>query len=126
MMYRHAFSAMGSPCVLHAHTAGPDAAVTVFRLAEAEVRRLEARYSRYRDDSELSRINRSAGAVGGIEVDPETAALLDYADTAWRQSSEMFDVTSGVLRRVWNFKVPVIPAAERVLASVSVLLTALK
>lgn len=114
MMVRHAFTAMGSPCVLHAHTASPDAAATAFRRAEAEVRRLEARYSRYRDDSELSRINRSAGAADGIEVDPETAALLDYADTAWRQSSEMFDITSGVLRRVWNFKVPVVPAAEKI------------
>jgi len=56
------------------------------RAVEAEVRRLEARYSRYRSDSIAAQINRSAGSGQSIELDAETAALIDYAQTAWEQS----------------------------------------
>ena len=34
-----------------------------------------------------------------VEVDDETAALLDYAAIAHAQSGGLFDITSGVLRR---------------------------
>jgi thiamine biosynthesis lipoprotein len=67
------------------------------------VARLEARYSRYRAESLLSRINASAGDPRGVEVDAETAALLDYAALAHEQSGGLFDPTSGVLRRAWDF-----------------------
>jgi len=36
-------------------------------------------------------------------VDPETATLLDYADACHRISGGLFDITSGVLRRIWRF-----------------------
>jgi thiamine biosynthesis lipoprotein len=51
--------------------------------------------------SSFHRINRAHGKP--VEVDEETAALLDYADTCWRLSEGLFDVTSGVLRRAWKF-----------------------
>ncbi len=38
-----------------------------------------------------------------MEVDQETALLLNYAATCWEMSDGMFDITSGVLRRVWKF-----------------------
>jgi thiamine biosynthesis lipoprotein len=82
--------------------------------AEAEVRRLEVRYSRYRDDSMTSRINRTAGNGHPIEVDAETAALIDYAHTAWQQSDGLFDISSGVLRRVWDFKLARVPAQAQI------------
>ena len=37
-------------------------------------------------------------------VDAETAALLQYADQCYLSSGGLFDITSGVLRRVWDFK----------------------
>lgn len=88
-----------------------------FRLAEntskqviRDVRRLEARYSRYRNDSYLSRINQIAAYGGEIKVDTETAGLLNYAATCYRESDGLFDITSGILRRAWNFKSGLLPA----------------
>jgi thiamine biosynthesis lipoprotein len=105
------FKAMGSPCELRLHGARAEAAA---RAAQAEVARLEAKYSRYRADSLATRINRSAGDAAGVEVDAETAGLLDYAATAWRESGGRFDVTSGILRRAWDFKSGRVPTQREV------------
>ena len=71
--------------------------------AIADALRIEAKYSRYLDDSITTRINRGAGGRD-VEIDPETSALLRYADTCHRLSGGFFDITSGVLRRVWDFR----------------------
>lgn len=68
-----------------------------------EVRRIEAKYSRYRPESVVSRINAMAGGAP-VAIDAETAKLLDYADACFRQSHGRFDPTSGILRRVWRFE----------------------
>lgn len=99
-MTRLRFRAMGCPCQIW--LAGPEAE-TVAEQAKAEVLRLEAKYSRYRDDSVVSRINQSAGSHA-VDIDPETEQLLAYADAAWQQSGGCFDITSGILRRVWDFR----------------------
>ncbi len=71
--------------------------------AIADVQRIEAKFSRYRDDSVTTRINRAAGR-GFVAIDAETAALLRYADECHRASGGLFDITSGVLRRAWDFR----------------------
>jgi thiamine biosynthesis lipoprotein len=106
------FKAMGSPCELRLY--GDERADAIAAAAQAEVVRLEAKYSRYREDSLATRINRSAGDARGIEVDGETARLLDYAATAWRESEGRFDVTSGILRRAWNFKAGRVPEQREI------------
>jgi FAD:protein FMN transferase len=58
----------------------------------------------------VSRINASAGDAAGIVVDDETARLLDYAAAAHAQSAGLFDITSGVLRRAWDFRRARLPA----------------
>ncbi len=73
--------------------------------AIADVRRIEAKYSRYRNDSVTTRINRAAGGAP-VALDHETAALLAYADACHRESEGRFDITSGVLRSVWDFRAP--------------------
>jgi thiamine biosynthesis lipoprotein len=98
-----AFFAMGSPCEVRIHHADPVHAQSVSEAVVDEVERLEQRYSRYRPESLLSRINAVAHAGGSIEVDNETALLLDYAATCHAQSDGLFDVTSGLLREVWRF-----------------------
>lgn len=102
-LYRHRFKAMGSPCEIQLYAADQADAERVANSAIADIRRLEARYSRYRDDSDLSAINRVAARGGAIQVDDETAALLDYAATCYRESDGLFDITSGILRRAWRF-----------------------
>lgn len=99
-LQRRRFRAMGCPCQIWAQ--GEEAA-EIAKQAETEVLRLEAKYSRYRDDSLVSRINAAAGA-DWVEVDPETDQLLDYAAVAWEQSGGLFDITSGILRRAWDFR----------------------
>jgi FAD:protein FMN transferase len=98
------FQAMGSPCELQLHA--PDALLAqgINAQARAELERLEQRYSRYRDSSYLSAINRVAAAGGSITVDDETAGLLDYAAACHAQSDGLFDITSGLLRRAWRFR----------------------
>ena len=109
-LFRYPFTAMGSPCEFQLYASGQTLADRAAASAEAEIRRLESTYSRYRDDSVVTVINRSAGDPGGLTLDAETAGLLDYAAAAWEQSDGLFDLTSGVLRRVWDFKNRRVPA----------------
>lgn len=105
---------MGGPCEMQLYAPDTAAAAAAAALGEAEVRRLEAAYSRFRDDSVTTHVNRSAGDLAGIAVDAETAALLDFAHTAWQQSEGLFDLTSGALRRAWDFKAKVVPEQPRI------------
>jgi thiamine biosynthesis lipoprotein len=68
-----------------------------------EVKRIERKYSRYRDDSVTSAINAMAG-VRWCDIDEETDGLLHHADACYRLSDGLFDITSGVLRRAWDYK----------------------
>lgn len=111
---------MASPCELHLHGDDKASVATAARAAIAEVARIDAKYSRYTDDSVTAAINAGAGGPG-FEVDDETRALLDYAATAWEHSEGLFDITSGVLRQVWDFrsgKLPTPEAVDRVLERV--------
>ena len=114
MLGRYPFRAMGSPCELRLYG---DSRAEIDAVADAAVQLvlgLERKYSRYRDDSVVAAINRSAGDPAGVLVDDETASLLDYADTAHERSDGLFDVTSGSLRRVWNFASGRVPSRVEV------------
>lgn len=113
---RTRFKAMGCPCEIRVHPASGTDAGAALAAGRAEVERLERKYTRYRDDSVTAAINRSAGSDLGIDVDSETAALLDYADTAWRESGGRFDPTSGALRTVWDFRSGRVPSRAQVAA----------
>lgn len=95
------FQALGGPCEVLVDTDDRDEAARACAIAAREARRIEGAFSRYREDSIVQRINRSDGE--SIVVDEETAALLDYAATCHAASDGRFDITSGVLRRVWRF-----------------------
>jgi thiamine biosynthesis lipoprotein len=75
----HQFYAMGSDCAVHLCGETVQTAERFAAAAETEVRRIEARYSRYRGDSELARINAVAATGGGIEIDAETAGFMTLA-----------------------------------------------
>jgi FAD:protein FMN transferase len=79
--------------------------------ATQEVHRIESKYSRYRPDSIASQINASAGRAW-VHCDEETLALIDYGDSLFQASEGLFDLTSGVLRRVWDFKAAKLPAPQ--------------
>jgi FAD:protein FMN transferase len=101
--FRSEFKAMGTSCDIQLFARTKAKARRTADAAIADVRRLEAVYSRYKPDSFLSEINRVAATGGSISVDDETASLLDYAVACYEQSDGLFDITSGILRRAWKF-----------------------
>lgn len=107
-LHRFAFHAMAAENEVQVHADSPAQAHAAASAAIAEVQRIEAKYSRYRADSVVSRVNAAAGGAP-VPIDAETAALLAFADAAWRNSGGLFDATSGVLRRAWNFREARVP-----------------
>lgn len=110
------FAAMGTQCRLRLCTDSGALAAQAAERAMAEVRRLEHKYSRYRADTIVSRINAAAGRGEPVPVDLETAALLDFAARLHAHSDGLFDITSGVLRRAWNFSSARLPEPQAVQA----------
>ena len=95
------FTAMASPCEVLVDTDDRAEAEALLDVAESEAKRIEATFSRYLSGNVVHRINHAGGRP--IDVDAETAHLLDYAVACWESSDGMFDITSGALRRVWKF-----------------------
>lgn len=98
---RGQFRAMASPCEILLETSDQQKALTLFEMAYQEAIRVEQKFSRYREDNIIYKINHSEGEP--VEVDEETALLLDYAEQCYDLSGGMFDITSGVLREIWHF-----------------------
>jgi FAD:protein FMN transferase len=92
---------MASPCEILVDRAPHHLATDLLEIAASEALRVERKFSRYRPDNIVYRINNAKGEA--VEVDEETAKLLDYAAECWLISDGLFDVTSGVLRRAWRF-----------------------
>ncbi|MBS0395376.1 MAG: FAD:protein FMN transferase, partial [Proteobacteria bacterium] len=92
---------MASPCEVLLPTADASLARRVGAQVAAEAWRIERKFSRYRDDSVVSRIHASRGEP--VELDEESCSLLDFAARCFELSGGRFDITSGVLRRAWRF-----------------------
>jgi len=114
------FSAMASPCEILVDSEDPSVAQIALGIAREEALRVEQKFSRYRSDNIIHTINHAGGKP--VTVDEETSALLEYAATCYGMSDGMFDITSGVLRRVWTFdgssRVPSEPAIRDALRNV--------
>jgi thiamine biosynthesis lipoprotein len=108
---------MASPCELLLTECDRATAGELGALVAQEAQRIEARYSRYREDSVVAQIHRQRGTP--MTVDAETAGLLDFARQCYELSGGLFDITSGVLRRAWKFdgsdRVPQPAEVERLL-----------
>ncbi|MFK8051286.1 MAG: FAD:protein FMN transferase [Halioglobus sp.] len=94
------FSAMASPCEILIAVEEEEAARNLTEIAAHEAWRIEQKFSRYRDDGIVALINSSSSPV---KVDAETAHLLDFAYQCFELSDGLFDITSGILRKVWRF-----------------------
>ncbi len=91
---------MGSPCVVLVDTDDERLVAQVAEIVETEALRIESKFSRYRP-SVVTDINTTAGQP--VEVDDETADLIDYFLVCYRLSEGLIDITSGALRRAWTF-----------------------
>ena len=99
--YQGAFLAMGSPCEVLCGTDDEFLANDLLDHIAGEAWRIEDKFSRYLPDNTVDKINRSNGEV--VEVDEETANLLDFAASLHEMSDGRFDITSGALRKAWTF-----------------------
>jgi thiamine biosynthesis lipoprotein len=72
------------------------------RAARDSVRLVDSLMSVYRPESEISRVNRSAGGAP-VAVSPQTLRVLLQARRLWRLSGGMFDPTVGPLVEAWGF-----------------------
>jgi thiamine biosynthesis lipoprotein len=108
---------MASPCEVLIECERKEQARDLSALAQREAMRIEHKFSRYRDDNLVYRINNSNGEP--VRVDAETARLLDFAQHCFELSDGAFDITSGVLRQAWNFgagaRLPLQQAIDRLL-----------
>lgn len=86
-MLRHCFTAMGTEidCLLEVESS---ASRTLLRVEE-EFRRLESMFSRFREDSELSRLNRA----GSLAVSEELLEVTELALEARARTRGRFDPT---------------------------------
>ena len=95
------FTAMACPCEILIETSTEALARRATEIAAECAWRIERKFSRYRKDNIVHRINTANGAA--VTVDEETAKLLDFAEALTRISGGRFDISSGVLRRAWTF-----------------------
>ena len=111
---RFSFKAMGSYCEIQLYDESRVNAKQIVRQISAEVSRLESKYSSYRNDNVVADINYSAGNRLGIKIDSETTALFRHALSCYEQSNGLFDVTAGVLNRIWDFRSGKVPSQQEI------------
>ena len=99
--WRGQFRAMTSPCEILCETRDEAEAERLTALAATEAWRIEDKFSRYLPGNIVDRINGAKGMP--VEVDSETAHLIDFSVTLHGLSEGRFDITSGILRKVWSF-----------------------
>jgi len=69
----------------------------------AELRRLDAMMSLYKDDSEITRVNMAAGK-NPVKVSPEMIEVVERAAEVSKISGGVFDVTIGPLVVLWQMR----------------------
>jgi thiamine biosynthesis lipoprotein len=88
-MLRHSFRAMGTDVELLLDAAPDRTGREALRRCEAEVARLEGLLSRFRDDSELTALNRS----GRMRCGPDLVRVVELALDARERTGGLFDPT---------------------------------
>ena len=117
-LQRIAFRAMGTKCEIQYACDDPKRAVAFERTAMGWVQAFEAKYSRFRDDSLIGRINAAAGREW-IEIDAEMEQMLKLCDTLFFLTQGILDPTALPLLTIWNYKVehPVLPTESEIAAA---------
>lgn len=117
---RVSFSAMGTQCEIQ--YVAPDAQTGKAFAHEAVrwVQAFEARYSRFRPDSLISRINAAAGC-DWVEIDADAERMFALADHVFFLTRGIVDPTAFPLIKLWDFKAPQprVPTGDEVKAALS-------
>lgn len=113
------FPALGTTCEVQYAAREGDAQAAAFERAVVDwVTGFEAKYSRFRTDSLVSRINAAAGREW-VAVDPETEALFKLCDTLFFMTQGVLDPTVLPLLKLWDYKAenPRVPSPDEVAAA---------
>ena len=98
------FSALGTKCLVKFRQPDERKALEFAAAALGWISRFEAKFSRFRPDSMVSRINAAAG-LEWVKTDAEMEELLDIADGLHTRTNGILDPTMVPLLHVWNWKV---------------------
>ncbi|GAA6171794.1 FAD:protein FMN transferase [Colwellia sp. KU-HH00111] len=104
------FNAMASPCEILVQTQDKSLVQALANIISAEVWRIEDKYSRYDPHSMCSAINSNAGKQ--VVIDEETYLLLNFATQCYQLSDGLFDLSSGILRKVWSFNGDILDSSQ--------------
>jgi len=116
VLYTRRFPLMGGGATVEfVDDGGVERAEWLARAVESEALRIEAKFSRYRESSVVSEINRNAGRTP-VAVDEETEMLVRAALDLAHMTEGRFDPTVGALRRAWDFKARRVPSPEEIAA----------
>jgi thiamine biosynthesis lipoprotein len=103
--FRVRFKAMGTNCEI-LYRAKSEQQADQFRQAAMDwVKNFEQRYTRYKDDSLIGRINLAAGKEA-VPINKEDARLFEICDQLHFLTQGLFDPTTLPLSRIWDFKAP--------------------
>lgn len=94
---------MGTVCAVELYAPNRERAERAANAAFDAMRHVERRMSSYLPESELSRLNRNAGAGNPVEVSKELFEVLDFARRVSEASDGAFDITVAPLLRTWGF-----------------------
>jgi len=97
------FRALGTNCTIKLRLDDDRRALTFVADALGWLGAFEAKFSRYRPDSIVSKINDAAGE-GWMSIDDETEHMLRLADDLHRRTNGILDPTMLPLLKVWDWK----------------------
>jgi len=115
-MRKLTFPALGTICEVQYLAPGGAAQATVFeQAAVAWVETFEAKYSRFRPTSLVSKINAAAGS-SWVPVDEEMSQLLGLCDILHSMTNGILDPTALPLISLWNWKTehPALPSVHQI------------
>ncbi len=110
---------MGTQVSLTVSADSAGASEAAIEAGMAEIRRLDSMMSLYKDDSEITRVNLSAGKTP-VKVSSEMLEMVEFAVEASKLTNGAFDVTIGPLVVLWQMrlkegKVPTDEEIKRIL-----------
>ncbi len=102
-LFKIRFKALGCPCEIQFRSSDTKLAGHFKESAITWVKDFESTYSRFKEDSLLSTINRAAGETW-VDIDAEAEALFDLCDQFHFITQGLFDPTSLPVMKLWDYK----------------------
>lgn len=98
MHYLYKFEAMSTPCELHLYHNSKQKADSVAKMVLEEAKRLEKKYSYYKEDSFLSLLNRREVSL----LDHESKSLFQRASQYYKRTEKIFDITVATFKPLYT------------------------